>query len=95
MNIYIGNLSYQTTENQLQGIFADFGAVKSVKIIQDPYTGRSRGFGFVEMETREGGEKAVEQLHNTSINLQSVTVNEAKPKRESGSRNGGGYNNRY
>jgi RNA recognition motif-containing protein len=94
MNIYIGNLSYQTTENQLQGIFAEYGPVKSVKIILDPYTKRSRGFGFIEMETREAGQEAIEKINNTSINLQAVTVNEARPKTEGSSRSGG-YNNRY
>ena len=95
MNIYIGNLSYQTTENQLQGIFAAYGTVKSVKIMQDPFTKRSRGFGFIEMDTREGGEMAIEKINKTSINLQSVTVNEARPKNTESSRNGSGYNNRY
>lgn len=80
MNIYVGNLSYQTTEEQLSHLFAEYGKVKSVKIPTDAYTKRSRGFGFIEMETRENGEKAIEKLHSTMVNLQSITVNEAKPR---------------
>lgn len=80
MNIFIGNLSSQTTENQLQSLFAEYGAVKSVKIINDSYTGRPRGFAFVEMQEREAGENAVAKLNNTSLNAQPIVVNEARPR---------------
>jgi RNA recognition motif-containing protein len=95
MNIFVGNLSDQTTESHLQGLFAEFGEVKSVKIIIDNYTNRSRGFGFVEME-KTPGETAIEKLNNTSLHSQTIVVNEARPKtndRSSGG-GGGGFNRR-
>ncbi len=79
MNIFVGNISFQTTEQQLQTIFAPFGEVKSVKIVTDRFSNRSRGFAFVEMD--ENGEKAIEGLNNTMLNFQSIVVNEAKVKR--------------
>ncbi len=82
MNIFVGNLSYQTTEEQLKGLFEEFGAVKAAKIITDNYTNRSRGFGFVEMQEKAEGERAVEKLHNTSVNQQTIVVNEARPRTE-------------
>lgn len=86
MNIFVGNLSDQTTENQLQSLFAEFGDVKSVKIIADNFTKRSRGFGFVEME-KACGEKAIEKLNNASLHSNSIVVNEARPRTNSGSFN--------
>jgi RNA recognition motif-containing protein len=91
MTIFVGNLSDQTTENQLQTLFAEVGEVKSVKIITDNYTNRSRGFGFIEMEQVDG-EKAIEKLNNTTFNTQSIVVNEARPK--SGDRINSGFNRR-
>lgn len=80
MNIFVGNLSSQTTEKQLENIFTPFGEITSVKIITDNYTGRSKGFAFVEMPERLNGEKAVADLNNSSLHGQSLTVNEARPR---------------
>jgi RNA recognition motif-containing protein len=80
MNIFVGNLSSQTTEKQLENIFTPFGEITSVKIITDNYTGRSKGFAFVEMPERMSGEKAVAGLHNSSLHGQSLTVNEARAR---------------
>jgi RNA recognition motif-containing protein len=82
MNIFVGNLSSQTTEKQLETLFTEFGEVKSVKIITDNYTNRSRGFGFVEMSDKTQAETAIEKLNNSSFNTQSIVVNEARPKTE-------------
>jgi RNA recognition motif-containing protein len=80
MNIFVGNLSSQTTEAQLKYIFTEYGDVTSVKIMTDNFTGRSRGFGFVDMPNTGQAERAMDKLNNTSINLQSVVVNEARPR---------------
>ena len=90
-NIYVGNLSYDTTEDQLRQLFEAYGAVASVKIIMDQYTGRSKGFGFIEMDDREEGMKAVAELDSKELGDRSLKVNEARPKRES---RGGGRDNR-
>ncbi|HLW41297.1 MAG TPA: RNA-binding protein [Flavobacterium sp.] len=82
MNIFIGNLNFQTTEEQLQDVFAPFGEVASVKIVTDKFTGRSRGFAFVEMPDQTEAEKAVEELHDYVLNNRNMVVNEAKPKTE-------------
>lgn len=80
MKIFVGNVGDQTTEQQVQQLFAAYGVVKSVAIVTDNYTKRSRGFGFVEMDEREAGEKAIAALNNTFLNKQSIVVNEAKDK---------------
>ncbi len=80
MNIFVGNLSAQTTEKQIESLFTPFGEVKSVKIITDNYTRRSRGFAFVEMPESTHAQSAIEKLNNTNLNEQSMTVNEARPK---------------
>jgi RNA recognition motif-containing protein len=85
MNIFIGNLSHETSEKQLHDLFAAFGAVKSVKIVTDNFTKRPRGFAFVEMEERSTGEKAIEKLNNTSVHMKSIVVNEARPKNDDSS----------
>lgn len=82
MNIFVGNLSNQTTEKQLENLFIPFGEIKSVKIITDSYTGRSKGFGFVEMPDRGHAEKAIDKLNNSSLHGQSLTINEARPRNE-------------
>ena len=76
--IYVGNLSFQTSENDLSDLFAQFGEVESVKIITDRDTGRSKGFGFVEMG-EDSAEKAISQLNGKELNGRALTVNEAKP----------------
>ena len=95
--IYVGNLSFQTTETDLTDMFAEIGQVESVQIITDRDTGRSKGFGFVEMVDDAAAEKAIEQLNGKSVGGRNLTVNEAKPqqKRDFGSRGGGGGRRRY
>ncbi len=93
--IYVGNLSYQTTENDLTNLFEQAGQVESVNIITDRDTGRSKGFGFVEMSA-EDADKAIAQFNGTEVNGRSLTVNEARPREErSGNRGGGGGRGGY
>jgi len=80
MNIYVGNLGSQVTEKQLEGLFASFGTVRSVKVVTDEYTGRSKGFGFVIMPDENHAEKAIKNLNNTRFDTQVIVVNQAKPK---------------
>ena len=80
MNIYVGNLSYQTTDDELLAAFSAFGEVTSAKVIKDMQTGRSKGFGFVEMADKAQGEAAIGQLDNTDLDGRSIRVNEARPK---------------
>lgn len=82
MKIFVGNLSSQVTEEQLKHLFEEYGPVKGAKIISDNYTNRSRGFGFVEMESNSDGERAIDKLNNTSFQQQSIVVNEARPRNE-------------
>lgn len=93
MNIYISNLSYGTTSESLQDLFADFGEVSSAKVIEDRETGRSRGFGFVEMTNDAEGQKAIDELNGVEFEGKTINVNVARPKTERSS-NGGGYGNR-
>jgi RNA recognition motif-containing protein len=88
--LYVGNLSFQTTENDITTLFEQTGAVESVSLITDRDSGRSKGFGFVEMGT-EDADKAIAQLNGTELNGRALTVNEARP-REDRSSNGGGRN---
>ncbi len=87
MNIYVGNLSFDTGEPELRELFEAYGTVDSAKIISDQFTGRSRGFGFIEMATREEGMKAIQELDSKELGGRALKVNEAKPKRQGG---GGG-----
>jgi cold-inducible RNA-binding protein len=82
MNLYIGNLDYEINEEQLQKLFEQFGEVTSVKIINDKFTGRPKGFGFVEMADASHGKAAIAALNGKSINNREITVNEARPKTE-------------
>jgi RNA recognition motif-containing protein len=82
MNIYVGNVSYDLTEKGLEELFAEFGSVTAARIITDRMTGRSKGFGFVEMEKKEEGEEAIKQLDGKEINGRPLKVNEAKPREE-------------
>ncbi|MFC1743144.1 RNA recognition motif domain-containing protein [Candidatus Riflebacteria bacterium] len=82
MNIYVGNLSYQFSESELQELFAEFGSVSSIKIITDRDTGRSKGFGFVEMSGDEEAKEAIKQLDGREIGGRNLRVNEAKPREE-------------
>lgn len=89
MNIYVSNLSYNTTSESLQELFTEYGEVTSANIITDRETGRSRGFGFVEMPNDSDGQKAIDALNNTDFEGKTLTVNIARPRTE---RSDGGYN---
>ena len=92
MNIYIGNLSYEVKDNDLQSAFSAFGTVTSAKVITEMDTGRSKGFGFVEMSSKEEAAAAIQKLNGTDLRGRAITVNEARPKtdRSFGGGNGGG-----
>jgi RNA recognition motif-containing protein len=87
MNIYVGNLSWDVSEDELKEAFEAHGQVSSVNIITDKYTGRSRGFGFVEMSVDNEARAAIEALNNTELKGRAMNVNEARPRAE-GSRGG-------
>lgn len=87
--IYVGNLSYQTTENDISNLFGQVGEVESANIITDRDTGRSKGFGFVEMGN-EDADKAIAQLNGSELNGRAITVNEARPREDRGGNRGGG-----
>lgn len=80
MNIYIGNISYSVDEQELEQIFSEFGEVSSAKIIIDRVTGRSKGFGFVEMPNNEEGQQAIDNLEGREVNGRKLRVNEARPR---------------
>jgi RNA recognition motif-containing protein len=84
IKIYVGNLSFQSSEHELKGLFETYGAVDSAKIIVDQFTNRSRGFGFVEMQNREEGLKAIQELDSREFDGRNLKVNEARPKTNSG-----------
>ena len=88
--LYVGNLSFKTTGDDLRNYFAQAGTVESASVIEDRETGRSRGFGFVEMATAEDAAAAIEQFNGKELDGRSLTVNEAKPKTDRGGRGGGG-----
>lgn len=85
MNIYVGNLPYSISEDELKNAFAKFGTVNSVKIIIDKATGRSKGFAFVEMASASEGNQAIKSLNETDLNGRNIKVNEARPREESSS----------
>ena|SRR5436190_19358347 len=89
-NIYVGNLSYEATEDDLRQAFEAHGEVTSVAIIKDKMTGRSRGFGFVEMSDKNAATAAISALNLQEVRGRAITVNEAKPKTEGAPRGGGG-----
>ena len=91
--LFVGNINHNATENALQDHFSAAGTVLSVNIIQDKFTGKSRGFGFVEMSSPEEAHKAIESFHQKDFQGRALTVNEARPREErasSGGRGGGG-----
>ncbi|HKO42418.1 MAG TPA: RNA-binding protein [Pyrinomonadaceae bacterium] len=101
MKLYVGNLAFATSSQELQELFAQAGTVTSASVIEDRDTGRSRGFGFVEMSSKEEGEAAIAQLNGKEMNGRALNVNEAKPRENrgggggrggfgGGNRNGGG-----
>src|SRR5437773_4105594 len=103
MKLYVGNLAFQTTSQELQELFAAAGTVESASVVEDRDTGRSRGFGFVEMSSKEEGEAAIAQFNGKEVNGRALNVNEAKPRENragggggrgggfGGGRGGGGY----
>ena len=89
--LYVGNLPYDTGEEQLQELFAQAGNVESVKVMRDMATGRARGFAFVEMGSDDEAQQAISQLNSYELGGRALTVNEARPKTEGGFGGGGGY----
>ena len=92
MNIYVGNLSRDVTEEELRQLFIPFGEVTSISIIKDKYSGQSRGFGFVEMPTKSEGEAAIAGIKGKTLKDRTIDVSEARPRPDS--RGGGGYGGR-
>ena len=90
MNIYVANISYSASDDQLEALFAQYGAVKSAKIIMDRMSGRSRGFGFVEMDNDDEAKNAIAGLNGQTWMEKELNVNEARPKEDRGPRPGGG-----
>ena len=100
MRLYVGGLPYQTNENDLVSLFEQVGAVASATVITDRETGRSKGFGFVDMSNNEEGQRAISQLNGTLLGERTITVNEARERQNDGGSRGGGRsnyrsNNRY
>src|SRR5919112_1943044 len=89
MKLYVGNLSFQTSSSDLQELFAQAGTVESANVVEDRDTGQSRGFGFVEMASREEGEAAIQQLNGKEVGGRALNVNEAKPREDRGGGRGG------
>jgi len=90
MNIYVGNLSYGITEEDLRALFAEFGDVSSAKLIIDRETNQSKGFGFVEMSSNDAANKAIDELNGREVSGRALRVNEARPREERPRQGGGG-----
>jgi RNA recognition motif-containing protein len=90
--LYVGNLTYQVSSSDLEQLFSQFGTVQSAQVVEDRETGRSKGFGFVEMDSEAQAQAAIEGLHEREYGGQRLTVNEAKPRENRG---GGGYGGGY
>ena len=90
MNIYVSNLSFNVQDEDLREFFTEYGEVSSAKVITDKFTGKSRGFGFVEMSDDEAAKKAIAELDQATVEGRSIRVMEAKPKEEKPARTGGG-----
>lgn len=90
MKLYVGNLSFNTSSDDLSELFSAAGTVQSVNIVEDRETGRSRGFAFVELSSKEEGENAISQFNGKEVDGRSLTVNEAKPREDRGGFGGGG-----
>lgn len=94
MNLYVGNLNYATTEEELRPIFEEYGQVNSVKMIMDRETGRPKGFAFVEMANAQQAQQAIDGVNGTTVSGRPIVVNEARPKPQGGGRpQGGGHQN--
>jgi RNA recognition motif-containing protein len=85
-NLYVGNLSYETTADTLRTLFSEFGEIESANLITDRYTGRSRGFAFVEMTTEQAAQEAIDGLNGRMVDGREIKVDKAKPKTERGGR---------
>ena len=94
MKLYVGNLSFQTSSEDLQQLFAQAGTVESASVVEDRETGRSRGFGFVEMSSKEEGNAAIQQFNGHEVGGRALNVNEAKPREDRGGGRGGFGGNR-
>jgi RNA recognition motif-containing protein len=88
--LYVGNLSFHTTEDQLRSLFANYGQIDSVSLVTDRNTGQSRGFAFVEVADDAAAQKAIDELNGRDVDGRNLTVNEARPREERGPRGGGG-----
>ncbi|HEX8633621.1 MAG TPA: RNA-binding protein [Pyrinomonadaceae bacterium] len=95
MKLYVGNLNFKTTGEDLQELFGQVGTVESASVVMDRETGRSRGFGFVEMATKEEGEAAITQFNGKDFNGRNLSVNEARPREDRGGGGGGGGRGGY
>lgn len=91
MNLYVGNLPYSVTEDELRTAFAEYGEVSSATIISDKFSGQSKGFGFVEMPDNSAADAAIKGLNETQMGGRSIKVNQAKPREKRGGGGGGGY----
>ena len=89
-NIYVGNLDFHTSDQDIRALFEPFGQVENVNLIRDQFSGQARGFGFVEMANDSEAEKAIQQLNGQQLGNRNITVNEARPKADRSSRGGGG-----
>jgi RNA recognition motif-containing protein len=94
MNIYVGNLSWSMTDDDLMNLFTEYGSVTSAKILKDKMNGRSKGFGFVEMEDDEAAKSAIASLNETEIQGRKLIVNESQPRTEGGAGGAGGFKKR-
>jgi RNA recognition motif-containing protein len=90
IRLFVGNLNFKTTSEDLQELFGQAGEVQSASVVTDRETGRSRGFGFVEMASQEDGQRAIEQFNGKEFNGRNLTVNEARPREDRGFGGGGG-----
>ena len=95
MKLYVGNLSFQTSSEDLQQLFSQAGTVESASVVEDRDTGRSRGFGFVEMSSNEEGQAAIEQFNGKEVNGRNLNVNEARPREDRGGNRGNGGRGGY
>jgi RNA recognition motif-containing protein len=95
MNIYVGNLNFDLTEDELKELFEVYGQVTSVKIISDKYTGRSKGFGFVEMESDSEANEAIENLNGKDVSGRAMKVNQARERENDNRRGQGGGRQKY